>query len=48
VKGLDKPLYYQQKTRVGYFSKKKEKKKGIFQKFIDLWRFSKDEEYYNY
>jgi hypothetical protein len=47
VKGLDKPLYYQQKTRVGYFSKK-EKKKGILQKFIDLWRFSKDEEYYNH
>ena len=45
---MNKHDYNQRKNRFGYFSKKKEKKKGILQKFFDLWRFSEDEDYYNY
>ena len=29
-----------------YYNKKKEKKKGIIQKFFELWQFAEDEEYY--
>ena len=29
-----------------YSYNKKEKSKGIIQKFFDLWRFSEDESYY--
>ena len=27
---------------------KKQKRKGLIQKFFDLWHFSEDEDYFNY
>jgi hypothetical protein len=48
VEEMNNHEYYQRKKLSGYFTKKKEKRNGILQKFFDLRRFSAGEDYYNY
>ncbi len=47
VKGMYESKYYDQNgCKENSSNEKKEKSRGIIQKFFDLWRFKEDEQYY--